>query len=405
MKVLVLGAGVAGVTSAYFLAMQGCDVTLVERAAAPAAGTSFANGGQLSYSFTDALARPSFLPTIPGLLLGRDQAIRVNLRSRPPLWGWGLRFVIQCTPRRARENTVYVLKLALRSAGHLRGIREHTGIEFSHKAGGKLVLLGEGADLAAARATAALKRRFGCETTLLDMREATSLEPALESFAGRYVGAIYSDRDEVGDPRAFAAGLTAWLAEHRSLRTRFSTAATALRMDGGRLRGILTDAGPLDADAVVVCLGAQSPDLLRGTGIAAPVYPVRGYSLTLPRDSASPDISITDLERRVLYCPLGERMRISGFADFLGDDQTLDAERIATLKRVAAATAPRAAGFDAKDCEPWAGNRPMTPDGRPRTGRTPVPGLFVNFGHGTLGWTLAGATGHDVAQAVLAGDG
>lgn len=405
MHVAVLGAGVAGVTSAYFLATQGCDVTLIERASAPAAGTSFANGAQLSYSFTDALARPSFLPTIPGLLFGRDDAIRVSLRARPSLWGWGLRFLAQCTTRRARDNTLFVLQLALRSADHLEHIREQTGIEFSHQRGGKLVLLPEDANLDAARAQAALKARHGCETTLLTLQQAASLEPALAHFEGRYAGAIHSARDEVGDPRAFAAALTAWLCEHRDLRTRFRVTASGLRTDGGRLRSVLTDDGPVNADAVVVCLGSGSPALLRGTAVAAPVYPVRGYSVTLPRAEGSPNISITDVARRVLYCPLGERMRISGFADFLGHDGGRDDERIATLKRIAARIAPSAADYDVADSEPWAGNRPMTPDGRPRTGRTAIPGLFVNFGHGMLGWTLAAATGHDVAQAVLAAGG
>ncbi len=402
MHVVVLGAGVAGVTSAYFLAMRGCDVTLVDRAAGPASGTSFANGGQLSYSFTDALARPSFLPKIPGLLLGRDPAIRVRLLSRPPLVRWGLSFLGQCTPRRARDNTVHVLRLALRSAERLRDIREHTGVEFAHAGGGKLVLLPEGSDLRTFRETAELKRSFGCETTLLGMREAEALEPALDGFTGRYAAAIFSARDEVGDARAFAAGLTDWLVAQRSLQTQFSVTATGLRLDGGRVRAVLTDRGPLAADAVVVCLGASSPALLEPLGVPAPVYPVRGYSLTLPCGPRAPAISITDLGRRLLFCPLAGRMRVSGFADFLGDDHDLDAERIGALKRMAAETAPAAADFSAADSAGWAGNRPMTPDGRPLTGSTRVRGLFVNCGHGTLGWTLAAATGHDVAEAVLA---
>lgn len=404
MHVAVLGAGVAGVTSAYFLAMRGYDVTLVDSAAAPASGTSHANGGQLSYSFTDALARPSFLPKIPGLLLGRDPGIRVRLRSRPPLFRWGLAFLAQCTPRRARDNTVHVLGLALRSAERLREIRERTGIEFAHAGGGKLVLLPGGADLRSFRETADLKRSFGCDTTLLDMREALSLEPALEGFPDRYAAAIYSARDEVGDARAFAANLTNWLAEHRSLQTRFSVTATGFEMHGGRVSAVLTDQGPLTVDAVVVCLGAASPSLLEPFGIRVPVYPVRGYSLTLPRGPRAPGISITDLARRLLFCPLDGRMRISGFADFLGDDRDLDAERIGALKQMAQETAPGAADFSAADAADWAGSRPMTPDGRPLTGSTSVRGLYVNCGHGTLGWTLAAATGQDVAEAVMAGE-
>ncbi len=401
MQVAVLGAGVAGVTCAYYLASRGVAVTLVERAAEPAAGASFANGGQLSWSFTDALARPALLAALPRVICGRDPAIRLRPFREPPLTAWGLRFLAQCTAARARANTLAVLELALASARLLAELREATGIEFAHAADGKLVLLPPGTPLAEARALADLKRRAGCETAVLGPAEARALEPALASFAADYAGAVHAERDEVGDARAFTRGLAAWLAVRGRVETRYGTTVTGLALERGRLRAVLCDSGELRADAAVVCLGDASRALLRGVGLRAPIYPVRGYSLTLPRGLRAPAISITDPARRILFCPLGGRLRVSGFADFSGGDGRDDDRRIGDLRRAARALAPSAADWTEKDDSPWAGNRPMTPDGRPLTGPTSISGLYLNCGHGMLGWTLAAATGERVARAVL----
>lgn len=400
MHVVVLGAGVAGIASAYSLSAKGYDVTVVERADEVAAGTSFANGGQLSYSFTDALARPSFLPGIPGLLLSRDPAIRVRLLTQPSVLCWGLRFLGQCTTRKARDNTVAVLQLAMRSANRLAMIEEQTGIEFAHAPGGKLVMLPANADLSATEKTIALKKRHGCETSLLTVAEASTLEPAVADLRGDYAGALHSAHDEVGDSRIFAAALASWLCANRGVNLRLSEVVSGINVSAGRTTGVLTSGGTLQADAVVVCLGAESPAVLRGAGISAPIYPVRGYSMTMPRAAKSPSISITDLRRRILYCPLGGKMRVSGFADFVGSSGRDDPRRIALLRKIARETAPQAADYNDPDYLPWAGSRPMTPNGRPLCGATAVPGLFVNCGHGMLGWTLAAATGHDVSEAV-----
>jgi len=405
MHVAVLGAGVAGVTSAWYLATRGCSVTLVDRAEQPAAGASYANGCQLSYSFTDAFAQPSLLPMLPRLLLGRDPAIRVRMVSRPPIAGWGFRFLRECTARRARENTVAALTLALRSASRLAEIRERTGIEFAHRADGKLVLLPEGADLDRARQNVEMKRQHGCATRFLDIDAAAELEPAVGAMRGRYVGAIHAPGDETGDPRAYARQLVDWLRRECSLDCRFGVTAKAVALGKGRVAGVESSAGLLPADAVVVCLGAESRDFLATAGLKVAIYPVRGYSLTLPAGSRAPALSVTDPGRRLLFCPLAGRLRISGFADFLGYASRDDSRRLALLGEKAREVAPDAADYDAPEPEPWAGNRPLTPDGRPLVGATRIPGLYLNCGHGALGWTLAAATGHDVARAVAEGAG
>lgn len=399
MKVIVLGAGVVGATTAYYLAASGHDVTVVERCDEPAAGTSHANGGQLSYSFTDALARPSFLKAIPGLLLGRDPAVHVTLRSNPPLIGWGLRFLMQCTPSRARANTLHMLRLAMRSAPLLAAIRERTGVQFAFRQSGKLVLLPASANLKAVARSIALKKEHGCHTDLLSIATACELEPALERFRGRYAAALYSAGDEVGDARQFTSALCDWLARDSGVRFRYGETALSLSLKSGGVAGVRTDKDCLAADRVVVCLGAWSPPILRTAGVRARIYPVRGYSLTLPAGADSPSISITDLQRRLLFCPQNGGMRIAGFADFSGFDAQNDPARTALLAAVAKEIAPTAADYNSGH-EVWAGSRPMTPDGRPLTGPTNVPGLYMNCGHGMLGWTLACATASDVAVAV-----
>lgn len=400
MRVAVIGAGVTGIASAYYLSARGHDVVVMDKAKEVAAETSHANGGQLSYSFTDALARPSFIPGIPRLLAGLDPAIRVNLLSRPALPGWGLRFLRECTAARAAANTVAVLKLALRSAQLMASIRADTGIEFAFDAGGKLVLLPADADLDGVRAGIALKKQHGAETELLTMQQAERVEPALTAFTGHYGGAIYSKRDEVGDPRLFCRGLANWLQQTRNVQLVLDTKVQRIVSERGGLAGVATGNGLVSVDAVIVCAGCESPRLLRPLGVAAAIYPVRGYSITLPRGTDSPQISVTDLAQKMLYCPLGGKMRISGFADFYGNRRNNDRRRIETLRSMAIQAAPGVADYSEKDALPWAASRPMTPDGRPLVGPSRSPGVFLNSGHGALGWTLAAATGEDLARSV-----
>lgn len=398
MHVAVLGAGVAGVTTAYFLSERGCDVTVIDRASEPAAGATHANGGQLSYSFTDALASPSFLPAIPGLLLDRDPAIRIRPLTRPSLFGWGTRFLRQCTGRRARSNTLAVRELAMRSAHCLARIREQTEIRFDHVQRGKLILLPPGADLRSARHNAALKEEHGCMTSILTVEEACSREPALGPLANRFSAAAWSPKDAVGDACAYTRELAHWLEQRRGTEFRFGQTIRRLAVVAhGRAPVVQTSVGDIEADAVVVCLGTGSPEILQTVGERANIYPMRGYSITLPRGETPPAISFTDLQHRLLFCPLGDVIRIAGFADFVGCDHRRDRQRIDLLTRLAESVAPHIADFHAGDRAPWAGSRPMTPDGRPLVGATRVPGLYLNCGHGMLGWTLAAATARDVA--------
>ncbi|RZV34012.1 MAG: FAD-dependent oxidoreductase [Chromatiales bacterium] len=398
MHVVVLGAGVVGVTTAYYLSRHGCDVTVVDRASDVGDGASFANAGQLSYSFTDSLAKPEFLTHIPALMLGRDEGVQVRLT--PALVTWGTRFVGQCTRKHARENTLAVLKIAMRSAELLAQIRDALPFDFWHRKAGKLVLLSSQAELDAARNTLELKRSHGCDTRILSRAEAMAVEPALEQVSEDIAGAVYSKSDEVADSQKFTAGLKDWLEATGTVKFRLSSDASKLIARNGRTHAVVVDEEPLEADAFVVCMGAWSHELLRTVGINPHVFPVRGYSITLPPGEAAPSVSMTALRHRMVYSRLNGHVRIAGFADFRGFDTSTDNERTQLLLDLARRYAPHAADYDADDIKPWGGFRPMTPNGQPRVGQTRSKGLFVNTGHGMLGWTLACATSFDAARAV-----
>ncbi len=398
MHVVVIGAGVIGVTTAYYLSQQGCEVTVVDRLNGVADGATYANAGQLSYSFTDALAKPEFVAKIPALLAGRDNGYRVRLG--PALIPWGIRFLSQCTNRRAAKNTVAVLRTAMRSELLMRKLREKLPFDFSHREAGKLVLLNSAAEIDAARVNAALKSGQGCETEVLEPEAALEIEPALSVMTGNFAGAVYSSNDSVADSYAFTVGLKELLEKTGRVTFRLGARVKRLRKQGHKLRSVELEGGELAADAVVVCTGAWSGQLLRPVGVDPHIYPVRGYSVTLPPGAAAPDVSITVLHKKIVFSRINGNLRIAGFADFNGFRTDDDSKRIAALMEVARDWAPLAADYDAENRDQWGGFRPMTPDGRPCVGPSGIDGLYLNTGHGMLGWTLACASGYDVAMSV-----
>lgn len=400
MQVAVLGAGVVGVTTAYYLAQQGHAVTVIDQAKKVASGTSHANGGQLSYSFTDALARPEFLGRIPALMLGSDPGIKVKLNAGHGMFGWGIDFLRQCTSHRANANTLAVLQQAMRSADLMAQLRDAVPIDFAFEAAGKLVMLSSDDQLEAAKRGRDFKHEHGCETQILTIAEASEIEPALAAMDGAYIGAVYSKDDHVGDARAFTENLRVWLDHNADVTFMLGGRIDRIVTENGEFLAVKMRSGTREFDAAIACLGVWSPELLRPLKINQQIYPVRGYSVTLPPGPDAPAVSVTDLGRRLLLSRLDGNMRLAGFADFLGFDTRRDSERIGQMINAARQVAPHAADYDASVRQEWGGFRPMTPDGRPRVGSTPIDGLFLNTGHGTLGWTLACATGHEVASKV-----
>ena len=398
MHVIVIGAGVIGVTTAYYLSELGYRVTVVDRDTEVADEASYGNAGQLSYSFTDALAKPEFVAKIPALVAGLDTAYRVRLA--PALVPWGMRFLSQCTTRRAQENTVAVLKSALRSQKLMQELRDRLPFDFAHRLAGKLVLLSNTAEVNAAKANVALKDQHGCKTEILCREAAVDVEPALADMSENFVAAVYSRSDSVADSRLFTRGLKEILEKRSDVEFKLGVQVERLHKHGQQLRSVELDDGELTADAVVICTGAWSSKLLRSVGIDPQVYPVRGYSVTLPPGDKAPSVSVTVLGKKIVFSRMNGNIRIAGFADFKGFDTENDAGRIDTLIETARSHAPLAADYSASEQQHWGGFRPMTPDGRPRVGQSSVAGLYLNTGHGMLGWTLACASGYDVAQSV-----
>lgn len=396
----VLGAGVIGVVTAWYLSQKGHTVTVIEQDHSVAAGTSRANAGQLSYSFTDALARPEFLRKLPGLMLGSDPGILFRSRPSAALLRWGRVFLRQCTTLQARANTVAVLQVAMRSARLMDRLMEEVPLEFSFARAGKLVLLAYAEDVANARRSVVLKREHGCLTEVLTRDEAVDIEPALQEIRGDFVAAIYSRNDHVADARLFTQGLAERLRRDRAAEFRMGETVTGLVVETSRVRRVVTDRNDYAVDAVVVCLGTGSAKLLLPLGIDPEICPVRGYSITLPPGASAPSASVSDLKSRIVLSRLGPAIRIAGFADFVDFQTRHDEARLDALVAIARRVAPLAADYETGDMQRWAGFRPMTPDGRPRVGRTRIGGLFLNTGHGMLGWTLACGTGSEVAQLV-----
>jgi D-amino-acid dehydrogenase len=400
MHVVVLGAGVVGVTTAYYLAERGHSVTVVDRAGSVAAGASAGNGAQLSYSFTDAMASPALLSKIPKMMTGLDPAFYVRPPLNSQLICWGQAFLRQCSSHKNRQNTTAVLQLALRSASLMDDLRSRTGLEFSFRQAGKLVMLNGHAAMTDAAKICTLKRQYGCDARVVTFAEAVAIEPALTHMKNKYTGAVYSENDQVGNSLEFTTGLAQWLTLNRGTEFKLDTIVSKIVTRERKLTAVETDQGTLQADAVVVCLGAWSNQLLDPLGIRTNIYPMRGYSVTLPAAETSNSVSISDTAYKIVFSRLGDKMRIAGFADFVGYRTEKDQARARVLLETAREIAPAIANFDINSAEEWGGFRPMTPDSRPIIGPSSIEGIHLNTGHGMLGWTLACASGHDAAAGI-----
>jgi D-amino-acid dehydrogenase len=331
-------------------------------------------------------------------MTGTDPAIRIRPGLDFDFFRWGLTFLGQCTTRNFSSNTIEVLKLALQSASLMESLREEVDFDFSFRKAGKLVLIRGFAELDAAKKSTTLKNQHGCDVRILNVQEAFEIEPSLQNMRTGYSGAVYSAGDHVGDAKAFSVGLAKFLQSRFGVDFRLGCEAHGVQIANGRISGVLVGDDSLPADAVVVCLGAWSSRFLGNGPVSQRIVPVRGYSITLPPGKHPPRLSISDVEHRIVFSSLNDTIRIAGFADFLGFDDQADAGRIELLLKVARSVAPDAADYTAIDQHGWGGFRPMTANSRPIVGPGAVRGLYLNYGHGMLGWTLACSTGFNVAQ-------
>lgn len=398
MKILVLGAGVIGVTSAWYLAADGHEVTVLDRQPEPAMETSFANGGQISASHAEPWARPAVLAKVLRWL-GRDDApLRFRPRAEWAQWRWALGFLRECMPGRFAANTRALAGLAGFSRDCLRALRERTGIRYDELSRGILHFCTEPRDFESLARHAQAMRGLGIRRQVMAPHECLQVEPALRHV--RLAGGIYTPDDESGDAARFTQSLARLAAGH-GVQFLMGRRVQSLATAGGRVRGAQVDGSLVEADACVVSLGSHSATLLRPLGIGLPVYPLKGYSVTLaplPEQGAAPSVSLTDEARKIVISRLGDRLRAAGTAELAGYDTSIDPVRCdAILARV------RELFPGLRALEPshrWAGLRPATPSNAPLIGRMRFPNLFLNTGHGTLGWTLACGSGRALADLV-----
>jgi len=399
MKVLVLGGGVIGVASAYYLHRAGHEVTVLERADAVGMETSFANGGQISWSAGGPLAVPGIAWTAFKWLFMPHSPLVLHPRLDPAMWSWLFRFLGNATPACYAVNRERMLRLSRYSHECFGRLREETGIRYDQRTRGTLIVFRHARDLDKAAAETALLDRFGVPYQLLSRAGCLAHEPALKLTRDRIVGGIHFPEDESGDCRQFTLAL-ARLAEAGGARFALRTRVERLETAGRRVVRAITDCGEFSADAYVLAWGSYSPQLLRPLGIRLPVYPLKGYSITLPvtDPEGAPLGTLTDETYKVVITRLGDRLRAAGTAELAGYDLSLPRARCATLAHVVRSLFPH--GGDFARAEYWAGLRPMTPDNPPVIGPTPYENLYLNTGHGMLGWTMSCGSGQVVADLV-----
>lgn len=408
MKILVLGAGVVGVTSAWFLAKAGHEVTVVDRQTGAGLETSFANGGQISVSHALPWANPAAPAEIFRWLLKEDAPLLFRMRLDPFQWRWCLKFLLECMPQRTAANTKQIVNLGLHSRAVLRDLRRETGISYDQLEKGILHFYTDRAEFDAAQAPARLLREHGCELRMLTPDEAIAIEPALRQARQRIVGASAAPADESGDAFKFTSRL-AQLAAQRGVEFRYAASVTRLVAAGDSIAGIVVrdragKSGPLAADAYLVALGSFSTALLRPAGVDLMVYPAKGYSVTFPVEypDLAYSVSLTDEARKLVFSRLGERLRIAGTAELGSDDTQLNPVRCEAIVRRTLELFPGIARPE--KAEFWAGLRPSTPSNVPYIGKTKYRNLYLNTGHGTLGWTHACGSAHAIAEIVSGRD-
>jgi D-amino-acid dehydrogenase len=404
MKVVVLGAGLLGVTSAYFLRQQGHEVVVVDRQASPAAETSFANGGQISVSHAEPWANPSAPLKVLQWLGKEDAPLLFRLRADMRQWLWGVQFLRECTPARTRHNIRQIVQLGTYSRDTLQQLRRDIGIHYDQRTQGILHFYTNAAEFEAAYAPAAQMRELGCERKVISADEAVRIEPALRQVRHQLAGATFTAEDESGDANQFARELVK-RCEADGVQFRMSHTITALREAGGSIDHVeVTDAEGrfqrIRGDAYVVGMGSLSPLLVKPLGIRLPIYPAKGYSVTIPVADAAlaHQVSLTDDEYKLVFSRLGDRLRIAGTAELNGYDRDLNRVRCEAIVRRVEALFPGAG--DSSQAQFWTGLRPATPSNVPIIGRSRLPNLYLNTGHGTLGWTHACGSGKSIARIV-----
>jgi len=393
-KITVLGAGVIGLTTAYYLVKKGHEVTVIDSKDQAGAGSSYANGGQLSYSFSDPLGKPSLLKKLPSIFFNRDSALQLSHPLNLSTLKWGMKFLKECTKQNHKKNSLDLLDLSTKSKFLLEALEQDIKEDFLHKKSSKIVIFENKDSLKNEVNFLPEKTKNGSDSIFLSASEILNIEPALESFNISPKGALFSKQDETGNPLLFCNSLVNWLKKNGA-ELIFNREVKAIEYKGNTVKGYLANDEFYEANKIVICLGALTEKIIN-TGLS--IIPVRGYSLTLDPGSVSFSRSITLTDRRMLFTKLGKKIRITGFADFYGNRVDNQDKRCNDLLELSKEVAPLLADYKSSDIDSWVGYRPLTPSGIPVIGPCSKKGLFINSGHGFYGWTLACSSGKKLAD-------
>ncbi len=400
MKVCVVGAGIVGCATAYEMARQGWDVHLVDTAQAPGLGTSYANGAQLSYSYVEPFASPATMRSLPKMLLSRDSAVRFYPRWDWRQWLWGLQFLGACTQRQSLDGTSRLLQLAQTSRDALAQWMDEENWSFGFEQNGKLVLCPSEQSLRQQSRQVALQACMGCRQDMLSPSACLDKEPALRTASDlKFVGGVWTADECIGDPYRLCQEMVASL-RRRGGKVSLGVDVRSFVRTGDKVSAAVTDQGAIAADAFVLAAGPWSVRLAAGLGIHLPVYPIKGYSITVPfrEGVVRPRVSVTDLGRKTVFAPLGSQLRVAAMAEVGATRLDVAAKRVQTMLAAVEQTYPGLCDLDAPAA--WAGLRPSTPTSVPVVGRWRKSNVFLNVGHGALGLTLAAGTAIGLRQSM-----
>lgn len=401
MKICVLGAGVLGVTTAYELAKSGHDVTVVERQPEPARECSFANGGQLSYSHAEPWANPHVFPKLFKWMWQDDAPLVLRFSLDPHMIRWGTLFLLNCLPSKAHRNSETMLRLGLYSKQKMNELIADTKVEFHHLSRGTLHIFSDQAAYDHARTQAEFQSKLGCAEEAKTREECLTLEPTLANITKPLVGGMYAPIDESGDVHFFTRHLADYIAQKYNVKFLFNHRIHRIHQTRGEITHVELEGKPLDYlsgfDAYVMAMGSWSSIYLRQLGLYVPIYPMKGYSISVDSTDACPQVTITDDAAKQVYSKLGGRMRVAGTAEFAGYNEAVRQVRIDPLKRGLRELFPLVPQDNLSE---WACLRPSTPDGPPIIGSTPIRNLYMNSGHGTLGWTQAAGSARLLADII-----
>ncbi|AJY19339.1 D-amino acid dehydrogenase [Burkholderia multivorans] len=398
MRVVILGSGVVGVASAYYLARAGHEVTVIDREAGPALETSFANAGQISPGYAAPWAAPGVPLKAVKWMFEKHAPLAIRLDGTRFQLQWMWQMLRNCTAERYAVNKSRMVRLAEYSRDCLQALRADTGIQYEGRTGGTLQLFRTQQQLDGAAKDIAVLREANVPFELLSPAELKNAEPALAAVSHKLTGGLRLPGDETGDCQLFTTRLAA-LAESLGVKFRYNTPIDGLAIAGGKIAGVQCGSETVRADAYVVALGSYSTNFVANL-MKIPVYPLKGYSITAPivDEAAAPVSTVLDETYKIAITRFDQRIRVGGMAEIVGFDKTLRAARRETLEMCVNDLFP--GGGDTSKATFWTGLRPMTPDGTPIVGRTPVSNLFLNTGHGTLGWTMSCGSGQLLADLI-----